>query len=67
MEDNRLYAHVLRDVNTKRNNTAMANAIIEGDYIVGYLNKFVVTLKDKTQNMRITSIDVELAPVSGHS
>jgi hypothetical protein len=67
LEDNRLYAHIMRDINTKRNNTAMTNAIIEGDYIVGYLNKFVVTLKDKTQNMRINSIDVELEPVSGHS
>ena len=45
----------------------MPNAIIEGDYIVGYLNKFVVTLKDKSQNMRINSIDVEIAPISGHS
>ena len=67
MEDNRLYAHVMRDANSRRNNAAMTNAIIEGDYIVGYLNKFVVTLKDKTQTMRINSIDVELAPVSGHS
>jgi hypothetical protein len=57
----------MRDANSKRNNAAMTNAIIEGDYIVGYLNKFVVTLKDKTQTMRINSIDVELAPVSGHS
>lgn len=67
MEDNRLYAHVLRNINSYRAGVLMTNAIIEGDYIVGYLNKFVVTLKDKTQNMRINSIDVELAPVSGHS
>jgi hypothetical protein len=67
MEDNRLYAHVLRNENSYRAGVLMTNAIIEGDYIVGYLNKFVVTLKDKSQNMRINSIDVEIAPVSGHS
>jgi hypothetical protein len=67
MEDNRLYAHIMRNANTQRNGSTIENAIIEGDYIVGYLNKFVVTLKDKTQNMRINSIDVEIAPVSGHS
>lgn len=67
MEDNRLYAHILRDKNTQRGGTTMTNAIVEGDYIVGYLNKFVVTLVDKTQNIRINSIDVEVAPVSGHS
>jgi len=63
VEDNRLYAHVMRDVNTP----SLTNPLIQGDYIVGYLNKFVVTLKDKTQNMRINSIDVEIASVSGHS
>jgi hypothetical protein len=67
VEDNRLYAHILRDANSQRGGVAMPNAIIEGDYIVGYLNKFVVTLKDKSQNMRINSIDVDIAPVSGHS
>lgn len=67
LEDNRLYAHVLRNVNSYRAGLLMTNAIIEGDYIVGFLNKFIVTLKDKTQNMRINSIDVEIAPVSGHS
>jgi len=41
--------------------------LTEGYYIVGYLNKFVVTLTDRTQNMRINSIDVELKPVVGHS
>lgn len=63
VEDNRLYAHILRDTNT----TGVTYPLIQGDYIVGYLNKFVVTLKDKTQNMRINSIDVEVGPVSGHS
>jgi hypothetical protein len=67
MEDNRLYAHILRNANSQRGGVAMPNAIIEGDYIVGYLNKFVVTLKDKSQNMRINSIDVEIASVTGHS
>ncbi len=63
VEDNRLYAHVMRNTNTPN----VDNPLIQGDYIVGYLNKFVVTLKDKTQNMRINSIDVEVASVSGHS
>lgn len=63
VEDNRLYAHVMRDVNTPN----LDNPLIQGDYIVGYLNKFIVTLKDKTQSMRINSIDVEIASVSGHS
>jgi ribosomal 30S subunit maturation factor RimM len=63
VEDNRLYAHIMRDTNTPN----LDSPLIQGDYIVGYLNKFVVTLKDKTQNMRINSIDVEVASVSGHS
>ena len=63
LQDNRLYAHIMRDTNTPN----VTNPLIEGDYIVGYLNKFVVTLKDKTQNMRINSIDVEISPVTGHS
>ena len=67
MEDNRLYAHILRNANSQRGGVTMTNAIIEGDYIVGYLNKFVVTLKDKSQNMRINSIDIEIDSVSGHS
>jgi hypothetical protein len=41
--------------------------LTEGYYIIGYLNKFVVTLTDRSQNMRINSIDVELKPVVGHS
>jgi hypothetical protein len=63
VEDNRLYAHIMRDTNT----SGVTSPLIQGDYIVGYLNKFVVTLKDKTQDMRINSIDVEVGPVSGHS
>jgi hypothetical protein len=41
--------------------------LVEGDYIVGYSNDFVVSLKDKTQSMRINSLDIEIQPVSGHS
>jgi len=59
-EDNRLYAHVLRD-------TSNSGDIISGKYIVGYLNNFVVSLKDKTQNMRLNSLDIEVQAVSGHS
>ena len=59
-EDNRLYAHILRDSNSPR-------GLIEGNYIIGYLNNFVVSLKDKTQNMRLNSLDIEIQAVSGHS
>ena len=41
--------------------------LIEGNYIVGYLNNFVVSLKDKTQNMRLNSLDIEVQAISGHS
>ena len=60
LENNRLYAHVLRDANSP-------NGIVAGDHIVGYINKFLLTLKDKSQQMRINSIDVEVDNVSGHS
>jgi hypothetical protein len=65
VEDNRMYAHILRDKNTT-GSIVEAN-LITGNYIVGYLNKFVVTLKDRTQDMRLNSFDVEVEPVSGHS
>lgn len=41
--------------------------LTEGNYIIGYLNNFVVSLKDKTQNMRLNSLDIEIQAVSGHS
>lgn len=63
VEDNRLYAHVMRDTNTP----SVTNPLIEGNYIVGFMNKFTIVLRDKTQNMRINSIDVDIAEVSGHS
>ena len=59
-EDNRLYAHILRD-------SSSAGGLISGNYIIGYLNNFVVSLKDKTQNMRLNSLDIEVQAVSGHS
>jgi hypothetical protein len=59
-EDNRLYAHILRD-------STSTGGLISGNYIVGYLNNFVVSLKDKTQNMRLNSLDIEVQAVSGHS
>ncbi len=65
VEDNRMYAHILRDKNTT-GSIVEAN-LITGNHIVGYLNKFVVTLKDRSQDMRINSFDVEVEPVSGHS
>ena len=60
LEDNRLYAHVMRD-------SSSTGGIINGNYIVGYLNNFLLTLKDKTQNMRVNSIDIEVSPITGHS
>jgi hypothetical protein len=63
LEDNRLYAHVMRDTNTP----SVSIPLIQGNYMVGYLNKFTITMKDKSQNMRINAIDVEIGGVSGHS
>jgi hypothetical protein len=60
LEDNRIYAHVMRD-------SSSAGGLIEGNYIVGYLNNFLLTLKDKTQNMRVNSIDIDVSPITGHS
>jgi hypothetical protein len=60
LEDNRLYAHIMRD-------SSSTGGIINGNYIVGYLNNFLVTLKDKTQNMRVNSVDIEVSPITGHS
>jgi hypothetical protein len=60
LEDNRIYAHVMRD-------SSSTGGIINGNYIVGYLNNFLLTLKDKTQNMRVNSIDIEVNPITGHS
>jgi hypothetical protein len=60
LEDNRLYAHVMRD-------SSSTGGIINGNYIVGYLNNFLLTLKDKTQNMRVNSIDIDVSPITGHS
>lgn len=60
VEDSRLYAFILRD-------NLSPGGLIAGDYIIGYLNNFVVSLKDKTQNMRLNSLDIEIQSVSGHS
>lgn len=65
VEDNKLYAHILRDMNTT--GSIVRSNLIEGNYIVGYLNKFVVTLRDRSQNMRVNSIEIEVQPVIGHS
>lgn len=59
-EDNRLYAHILRD-------SSSPGGLIEGNYIISYLTIFTVSLKDKTQNMRLNSLDIEVQSVSGHS
>ena len=60
VEDNRLYAHILRD-------SSSTGGLISGNYIIGYLNNFVVSLKDKTQDMRLNSLDIEVQAISGHS
>jgi hypothetical protein len=65
MQDNRLYAHVLRDKNTT--GSIVERNLIEGNAIVGALNVFSLTLKDKTQNMRINALEVDVEASSGHS
>jgi hypothetical protein len=65
MQDNRLYAHVLRDKNTT--GSIVERNLIEGNAIVGALNVFSLTLKDKSQNMRINALEVDVEASSGHS
>ena len=65
MQDNRLYAHVLRDKNTT--GSIVERNLIEGNAIVGALNVFSLTLKDKSQNMRISALEVDVEASSGHS
>jgi hypothetical protein len=65
MQDGRLYAHILRDKNTT--GTIVERNLIEGNAIVGALNVFSLTLKDKTQNMRINALEVDVEASSGHS
>ena len=65
MQDGRLYAHILRDKNTT--GTIVERNLIEGNAIVGALNVFSLTLKDKSQNMRINALEVDVEASSGHS
>jgi hypothetical protein len=59
IENNKLYSHVLRDVNS-------AGGMISGVYIQGYSNVFKVVLLDKAQDMRIFGISLEADLVTGH-
>ena len=59
LENNKLYAHVLRDTSNSGN-------IINGMYIIGYSNLFKLTLKDFTQENRIFAIEVSFDNVTGH-
>jgi hypothetical protein len=59
LENNKLYAHVLRDTSNSGN-------IISGRFIIGYSNLFKLTLKDFTQENRIFAIEVSFDKVTGH-
>ena len=59
LENNKLYAHVLRDENS-------VGGIINGTQMQGYNNNFKLKLKDKTQENRIFGIEVGFDAVTGH-
>jgi uncharacterized protein YjbI with pentapeptide repeats len=59
LEDNKLYSHVLRDINS-------TGGIISGRQMRGYNNNFKVNLKDNTQEMRIFGLEITFDKVSGH-
>jgi hypothetical protein len=59
LEDNKLYAHVLRDINS-------VGGIVGGRQIRGGTNNFKLNLKDNTQENRIFGIILTFDKVSGH-
>jgi len=59
LEDNKLYAHVLRDINS-------VGGIVGGRQMRGGVNNFKVNLKDNTQENRIFGIILTFDKVSGH-
>lgn len=59
LEDNKLYAHVLRDINS-------VGGIIGGRQIRGGINNFKLNLKDNTQENRIFGLILTFDKVSGH-
>jgi hypothetical protein len=60
LEDNKLYSHILRDINS-------TGGIISGVQMRGYNNNFKLTLKDNTQENRIFGLEITFDKVSGHS
>lgn len=59
LEDNKLYAFVLRDINS-------IGGIISGRQIRGYNNNFKINLKDNSQENRIFGLELTFDKVSGH-
>ena len=58
LENNKLYAHVLRDKN--------GGGLINGRYIIGYSNIFKLSLKDYSQENRIFAFEIGFDNVTGH-
>ena len=59
LEDQKLYSHVLRDINS-------VGGIVSGRHMRGGLNNFKINLKDNTQENRIFGVTVTFDKVSGH-
>lgn len=59
LEDNKLYAHVMRDINS-------VGGLVSGVQMKGYNNNFKVNLKDNTQENRIFGLELTFDKVSGH-
>ena len=59
LEDNKLYAQVMRDINS-------VGGIVSGVPISGYTNNFKILLKDITQENRIFGLELTFEKVTGH-
>jgi hypothetical protein len=59
LEDNKLYSHVLRDINS-------VGGLVSGRQMRGYSNNFKVNMKDNSQEMRIFGLEITFDKVSGH-
>ena len=59
LEDNRLFAYVLRDKNS-------TGGLVSGRHIRGFNNNFKINLKDFTQENRIFGLEIEIHKVFGH-
>jgi hypothetical protein len=60
LEDNKLYAHVMRDINS-------VGGLVSGRQIRGGINNFKLNLKDNTQENRIFGLILTFDKVSGHN